>query len=426
MKKILWLVWLMLAGLLNVRAQYWEPLGGGVSGQFGASVRNLTVDTFHNYLWVSETFDMAGDIEAHNLAIWDGTKWKALEVEPGPVAATVMKHDTLVYACGAIGSFEVGMYVDTVFIGYLDNLSVDVECLYVYEDTLLAGGYFSGGIKYWNGSHWKIFQGGVSGDSYRVESIGEYNGKLVVGSHFGYAGGIPVNNIATWDGYQWSPIGTGITGNSPDIRAIQEFNGELYVGGDFEYAGSKFVDGLAKWTGTEWDTAEKYGCGDIYDIYLDDSILYFAGTSLGTFDYCVGDRIGSFDGVNWKNLFYANGNYAFAVTVFNGQVIGGGNVKYGLNGDTLNYVARFLGYPVSTEQQHQITSSIFPNPTSSTIRIQLTFSHSTALSIINLLGEKMKEEKVSGSDLTIDVSELPPGLYFVRANETAVGKFVKE
>jgi hypothetical protein len=38
----------------------------------------------------------------------------------------------------------------------------------------------------------------------------------------------------------------------------------------------------------------------------------------------------------------------------------------------------------------------------------------------------MREEKVSGGEITMDVSRLAAGLYFVRPGETTVGKFVKE
>ena len=58
------------------------------------------------------------------------------------------------------------------------------------------------------------------------------------------------------------------------------------------------------------------------------------------------------------------------------------------------------------------------------------------LSIFNLLGEKVKEEKVTGTQITMDVSSLPQGLYLVRMENrvvgkptyvnTTVGKFVKE
>ena len=76
-------------------------------------------------------------------------------------------------------------------------------------------------------------------------------------------------------------------------------------------------------------------------------------------------------------------------------------------------------------------NSIFPNPTSTTINLHLPSTHTT-ITIFNLLGEKVREEKVSlpagqagGGEITMDVSELPAGLYFVRTEEAMVGKFVK-
>jgi hypothetical protein len=53
-------------------------------------------------------------------------------------------------------------------------------------------------------------------------------------------------------------------------------------------------------------------------------------------------------------------------------------------------------------------------------------NQNTLLSIFNLLGEKVKEEKVTGRQVTMDVSSLPQGLYLVRADEKMIGKFVKE
>ena len=70
--------------------------------------------------------------------------------------------------------------------------------------------------------------------------------------------------------------------------------------------------------------------------------------------------------------------------------------------------------------------SVFPNPASTTITLSLPSNQSTILSIFNLLGEKMKEEKVTGKQITLDVSSLPQGLYLVRTENRVVGQFVKE
>src|SRR5215217_3864970 len=44
------------------------------------------------------------------------------------------------------------------------------------------------------------------------------------------------------------------------------------------------------------------------------------------------------------------------------------------------------------------------------------------LSIFNLLGEKVKEEKVTGNQVTLHVSSLPQGLYLMRAENKIGGQ----
>ncbi|MBS1658393.1 MAG: T9SS type A sorting domain-containing protein [Bacteroidetes bacterium] len=78
-----------------------------------------------------------------------------------------------------------------------------------------------------------------------------------------------------------------------------------------------------------------------------------------------------------------------------------------------------LGNPV-------VNPSIFPNPTSTTITLSLPSNQNGMLSVFNLLGEKVKEEKVIGKEITMDVSSLPQGLYLVRMGNKRLGKFAKK
>jgi uncharacterized delta-60 repeat protein len=71
-------------------------------------------------------------------------------------------------------------------------------------------------------------------------------------------------------------------------------------------------------------------------------------------------------------------------------------------------------------------SSVYPNPCSTEIHLCLPLLQPAIISIFNLLGEKVKEEKVTGRQVTMDVSSLPQGLYLVRMENGVVGKFVKE
>ena len=82
------------------------------------------------------------------------------------------------------------------------------------------------------------------------------------------------------------------------------------------------------------------------------------------------------------------------------------------------------GLPYENHIQNNLL--VFPNPTSSSISVQLIMSKN--ISITDLLGETLIEKKTfanSTGTIEIDVSSLPPGIYFIQAGNE-VGKFVKE
>ncbi|MBX7142297.1 MAG: T9SS type A sorting domain-containing protein [Chitinophagales bacterium] len=70
--------------------------------------------------------------------------------------------------------------------------------------------------------------------------------------------------------------------------------------------------------------------------------------------------------------------------------------------------------------------SAFPNPTSTAIYINHEFHDPTLIGIYNLLGEEIKEQKVFGGNVMIDVCDLPAGIYFIRSKDRTISKFVKE
>ena len=418
----------------SASAQYWEPLGGGVKsdlpGIVSISPVEFAVDTFHNYLWVAAPFDTAGGMEAHNIAIWTGTQWKRLSEEPEPPGAIVMKRDTLIFAEGFSTDHHIHLYVDTVNVGSLGDLG-NVICLYVFKDTIYAGGEFNYGIKYWNGSAWKKVGGGVSGPEIQVQAIGSYNGQLIAAGHFDLAGSVAVNNIASWDGSQWHKLGTGITGpDFPIVYSLQEFSGELYVGGSFDSAGEINAPDFAKWNGTTWDTvatyAGQYACGIVYGLFAKDDKLYACGLIDGD-DGCMGWGAGQFDGTAWHDLSVTHSGYTWSITVFDGDIIIGTDFAHTSTSDTINYIGKFIGsIPTGIADEGKSLIFIFPNPASSTIQIHLPSNQPTTLAIFNLLGEKVREEKISGKEISIDVSDLPSGMYVARTEKEVIGKFVKE
>jgi len=231
----------------GVSAQYWQPLGNGISGEQYV-VWTLATDTFDDILYVGGSFDSASGVAARNLAVWNGAEWKHLPITPeNEIRTMTMKHDTLIYFSSVSNDSQIGMYVDTSFVGLLPDAGGGIYCSFVLNDTLYIGGDFEGGVKFWNGNSWAVLGGGVTGQYYEVDALGSYNGQLIVGGEFDQAGSITANNIASWYGNQWHTLGNGLT--FPNyyvyVLAVQEYNGELYAGGDFDYADSIFAKGMA-------------------------------------------------------------------------------------------------------------------------------------------------------------------------------------
>src|SRR5579862_7635939 len=61
---------------------------------------------------------------------------------------------------------------------------------------------------------------GVNPDSARSpvlnysKAFANYNGNLVIGGFFNYAGAMPAADIAVWNGSSWSTLGTGFNWNN--------------------------------------------------------------------------------------------------------------------------------------------------------------------------------------------------------------------
>ena len=157
--------------------------------------------------------------------------------------------------------------------------------------------------------------------------------------------------------------------------------------------------------------------------------MFIAGIIHGDGVTCLGQRVAMFDGTDWYDMHMSGTGSGNTIKLYRGDVIVGGDVLYypypGY--DSIKYIARFLGFPTSVQSsKNEKSFSISPNPASTSIQIHLPSNQPTTLSFFNLLGEKVREEKISGGEISIDVSELPPGMYVMSDENKIVGKFVKE
>jgi hypothetical protein len=183
----------------------WLPLGTGTNDV----VHALAV--FNGELIAGGEFTTAGGVGANHVARWDGTAWQPL------------------------GS----------------GTNHTVRALTIYNGELIAGGNFTTAgdvtankIARWNAAAWQALDTGMSPDLFfAVYALTVHDGELIAGGRFIVAGGVLANGIARWNGAAWQALGAGVSGyfsHSSDpttVRALAVFNGELIAGGNFLYAG---------------------------------------------------------------------------------------------------------------------------------------------------------------------------------------------
>ena len=91
------------------------------------------------------------------------------------------------------------------------------------------------------------------------------------------------------------------------------------------------------------------------------------------------------------------------------------------NSSCVTFVDLSVGNLQSQENKLQIT----PNPAITTIKV--TYPEPiTTLSITNIVGVTLFTGKFNTEIAEVDVSRFPPGIYFLKVNETRVKKFVKQ
>ncbi len=241
--------WFSVAGSVQVHGAArwdgtaWSPLGEGIADGF-------LIDDFADFddgsgraLYAAGDFTVAGGQVVNGVARWDGHTWS-------PVGAGFTLPDR---------------------IGYRMNVSD----LAVYDDGagphLYASGSFDhsgttvvNGIAQWRDGAWVPLGSGLEyrpgkgarGLSMAVFDDGTGSPSLFVGGQFHIAGGQPAELVARWNGQQWSPVGSP-SGNSVRSLAVYDDGGpagaRLYAGGDFYLMdGHETNNGLAAWDGAHW------------------------------------------------------------------------------------------------------------------------------------------------------------------------------
>ncbi|MFI4882038.1 MAG: GC-type dockerin domain-anchored protein [Phycisphaerales bacterium JB064] len=281
----------------------WQPLAvDGVAGM-NDYVNDLKAfdDGRGPALFITGSFNTAGEIDANRIVRWDGSAWSVLE---GPM----------------------GQGLDRSGSGGLDGLTLEIhddgrgDALYVGGAFDLAGGRVVNRVARWDGADWEPLSGPLEIGVGEVEvnallSFDDGSGlKLYAGGLFQTAGGITAGNIARWDGTRWeampTPAGSGLgTHTGSDVWALAAFDaGEgplLIAGGRFTRSSGSPSDYTAAWKGCQGLCPADFdgdGTLTLFD-FLEFSNAFHVGDPRADFD---GDgRYTVFDFLLFSNEFDA-------------------------------------------------------------------------------------------------------------------------
>ena len=175
----------------------------------------------------------------------------------------------------------------------------------------------------------------------QIRSLAVYNSQLYVGGSFSKLGTDVVNNVARWDGAHWVPLGTGMTGagnpGNPtgSVNSMVVYGGQLCIGGTFVPVSTGTWNSFATWNGTTL-TAGLSTPAPISQLLVNGGLLYTCTTA--TFP-----GVFRFDTSAWTLFGTLADRSILALTVFNGDLICGGEFTNFFTGDSIVGIARWTG-----------------------------------------------------------------------------------
>ena len=122
---------------------------------------------------------------------------------------------------------------------------------------------------------------------------------------------------------------------------------------------------------------------------------------------------------------------AYVTGSFGSPTISFGQDTLFLTGGSDVFLAKSDGYNVGIDDLHNSANiSVYPDPADENLVIEIkTGVLESSVSVINLEGQELIQQKVTESKISLDISSLPVGVYFVKVtgeHTVQVKKFIKD
>jgi hypothetical protein len=240
--------------------------------------------------------------------------------------------------------------------------------------------------------------------------------------------------VMKFDGTSWVNVGNaGFSAGEADWTSLAiSSSGQPYVAYQDQAIANKAT--VMKFNGTNWVYVGNPGfsSGIVACTSLAfspaDGLPYVAYQDCGNLCKATLMRL---DGTVWESV----GNSAFsAYTAFYTSLafspIGQSYIAYQDWSVEGNATVMYYNAPVGINEIQESGLSLYPNPASKVITIEITGEFiKSHLSITNIEGQELIAQAISESKTQLDISRLPNGVYFVRlANDKSIknGKIIKQ
>ncbi|MFG0286186.1 MAG: GC-type dockerin domain-anchored protein [Phycisphaerales bacterium JB039] len=209
-------------------------------------------------LWLGGAFTGCAGLTCTSVVEWNGLTWRNMPGAPPSVRALALFNHGAgpeLYAGSAAGlhRWTGGGWEDLDVTGAVHALAVWNDgrgaALYAGGAFTSAGGDPASNLARWDGASWEAVGAGTDGPVNALAGFDPGDGRLYIGGAFTTAGSAGALNVAAWDGAAFAALGAGLDGA---VNALAWYDGpgkpEMFAGGAFRSPG----DRLASWNGVQW------------------------------------------------------------------------------------------------------------------------------------------------------------------------------
>lgn len=354
---------------------------------------------------------------AKSIALWNGTVWDTFPkfVFPNDLSgrgggiSSFLKYNGRLWMAGAI-------------------------------DTI--GGITTNNVVNFDGTNFFSIPPITSTFDYYVNKIIGYKNKVIAIGNFYDPPLWSSARVAMFDGTSWSSVGSGVKGNMAFVYDMTIYKDTLYLAGSWSTADGNVSNYIMKWDGTQLLDA---GFGVYHGSDYINSLVVYKNRlfALGGYNQAAGQKaygISYYENGVWTVPKDSIANYGVRHgVVFNGDLYISGAFKNINKDTTIKNFAKLICPDFDAvsgcisglkERSNNLDVKVFPNPSKDKINIDFEQGiRIEKISITNTLGQVLCNVVRPVPNQQIDISLLPAGIYFLKAENTqgqGVFKVVKE